>query len=137
MASFFNPPANIGDFALSGHADALEQNWHNYIAGAIQSRDAHLFYDESQDPTPETAPARKPVPWNGFPNSIWRWFNVDADPAGSDKAFAAADALRPFYYYIRNNRLGIGWWRPGRPAMRRLENGTLGARVVPFYRQQD
>ena len=137
MATYFRPPAGITDFDLSAKTAELKQAWHDYIGGTIHGRDGDLFYDPSNDPTPGTTPAKKPIPWNGFPNSIWRWFNADADPAGQAKAFAAADTLRPFFYYRRGGDTRIGWWKPGRPAMRRFENGALGADVIPSHRQQD
>jgi hypothetical protein len=137
MAIFFKPPAEIDDYAQSGQAAALRQNWHDFIAAQVRGRDRDLFYDESNDPAPGAAPARQPVPWNGFPRSIWEWFNADADPAGLTKAWEAAETLRPFFLFVRNGDLRFGWWKPGRPAMRRVENGQLGAEVVPGHRQQD
>ena len=97
MPPFYRPPADINDFdrrpALSA---ALRDNWSRFIAGVISGRatGGGLFYDAAVDPTPGTPPARQPVPWNGFPRSIWQWFNADADPAGKAKAFAAAETLR-------------------------------------------
>src|SRR5690349_13065673 len=138
MSMFYKPPAEIGDFDLSAaHADALKQGWNDFIAGQVAGRDAGRFYDAANDPAPATAAARLPVPWNGFPRSIAQWFNADADPAGMARALAAAETLRPFYVFVRNGSLGFGWWKPGRPALRRVENNQLGAPVVPFHRQQD
>jgi hypothetical protein len=137
MAIFFKPPAEINDFDLSAHSADLKQAWHDYIAGTVHDRDGHLFYDESQDPNPGTAPAKQPIPWNGFPRSIWQWFNADADPSGVDQALQAADTLRPFFLSVRNGGLRFGWWKPGRPAMRQVVNSQLGDPVVPGHRQQD
>ena len=97
MPPFYRPPADINDFdrrpALNA---ALRDTWSRFIAGVISGRatGGGLVYDAAVDPTPGTAPARQPVPWNGFPRSIWQWFNADADPAGKAKAFAAAETLR-------------------------------------------
>ena len=97
MTAFYRPPADINDFARRPSLTAaLSDNWHQYIEAAISGRaaDGGLFYDAAADPAPATAPARQPVPWNGFPRSIWQWFNADADPLGKEKAFAAAETLR-------------------------------------------
>ena len=97
MPPFYRPPADINDFdRRPALAAALRNNWHQFIADAISERatGGGLFYDAAADPTPGTTPARQPVPWNGFPRSIWQWFNADADPAGKAKAFASAEALR-------------------------------------------
>ena len=97
MAPFYRPPADIDDFnRRPALAAALRDNWHSFIATAISQRatGTGLFYDAAADPTPGTAPARQPVPWNGFPRSIWQWFNADADPSGKAKAFASAETLR-------------------------------------------
>jgi hypothetical protein len=96
MAPFYRPPADIDDYARRpALADTLRQDWHEFIAGTISERAASgLFYDAERDPTPEQPPARRPIPWNGFPRSIWQWFNADADPAGKSRALAAAETLR-------------------------------------------
>ena len=97
MPAFYRPPADIDDFARRPALEAaLRDNWHQFIQTSISRRATGngLFYDAATDPTPGTAPARQPVPWNGFPRSIWQWFNADADPAGKANAFAAAETLR-------------------------------------------
>lgn len=142
MADFYRPPADIGDFSRSQHAAQLRQNWHDYIGGAVASRDGGLFYDAFQDPAPGTQPAKLPIPWNGFPRSIWQWFNADADPNGPTKAYAAAETLRPITYRAVPNGLGqfnrqLQLLRPGMPPLRRIVNGALSTPVIPAYRQQD
>jgi hypothetical protein len=77
------------------------------------------------------------VPWNGFPRSIWNWFNVDSDPASEAKALAAAETLRPFTLVVRNGRLRFERWGAGSPPLRFVANSNLGAEVVPCHRQQD
>lgn len=96
MAPFYRPPADIDDFARRpALAATLRQDWHAFISGTISERAAGgLFYDAEFDPTPAQPPARRPIPWNGFPRSIWQWFNADADPAGKARALAAAETLR-------------------------------------------
>lgn len=96
MTPFYRPPADIDDFdRRPALAATLRQDWHEFIGGAISGRAAGgLFYDAAFDPTPDQPPARRPVPWNGFPRSIWQWFNADADPTGKARAFAAAETLR-------------------------------------------
>ena len=138
MAIFYTPPADIADFAESAtQAAALKQHWHDYIAGRFGQLDGGLFYDASNDPIPGTPVARKAITWNGFPQSIWRWFNADADPAGPAQAVAAAETLRPFTLLITSNGLATQKWTPNVPPLRRVENGQLGDPVVPFHRQQD
>jgi hypothetical protein len=96
MAPFYRPPADLDDFARRpALAPQLQQNWHDFISGIVSERAASgLFYDAEFDPAPDQAPARRAIPWNGFPRSIWEWFNGDADPAGKASAFAAAETLR-------------------------------------------
>jgi hypothetical protein len=96
MAPFYRPPADIDDFARRpALAETLRHDWHTFISGTIRERAASgLFYDAESDPTPADPPARRPIPWNGFPRSIWQWFNADADPDGKARAFAAAETLR-------------------------------------------
>ena len=138
MAVFFTPPANVGDFDESAtQGEALKQHWHDYIAGRFGQLDGGLFYDASNDPAPGTPATRKAITWNGFPQSIWRWFNADADPAGPAQALAAAETLRPFTMLITPNGLATQKWTPAAPPLRRFENGQLGDPVVPFHRQQD
>jgi hypothetical protein len=96
MAVFYRPPADIDDFSRRpALAQRLAQNWHDYISSGIAARASEngLFYDAEHDPDPATAAAKAPIPWNGFPRSIWQWFNADADPAGAGQAFAAAEVL--------------------------------------------
>jgi hypothetical protein len=97
VAIFYRPPADIDDFGRRpALAAALRQRWHDFIAESVAARaaDGGLFYDAANDPAPGTVPTRAPVPWNGFPRSIWQWFNADADPRGADLAFASAEALQ-------------------------------------------
>jgi hypothetical protein len=118
VAIFYRPPADIDDFSRRpALAAALRQRWHDFIASAVAERasEGGLFYDAADDPAPGVAPARAPLPWNGFPRSIWQWFNADADPQGADRAFAAAEVLQAF-------------------ATVRRPDGTL---VTLFQRQQD
>lgn len=77
------------------------------------SRPAYLLREH--DPLPSVAPARAPVPWNGFPRAIWQWFNADADPSGRERAFNAAEPLR----------------------LRTRISGASGISVSLFERQQD
>jgi hypothetical protein len=96
VSVFYRPPADIDDFARRpAHEAALRQRWHDYIGGIMARRAAEgrLFYDAANDPAPGTAAARAPIPWNGFPRSIWQWFNGDTDPAGPARAVAAAEVL--------------------------------------------
>jgi hypothetical protein len=96
MASLYQPPANIDDYSRRpALAAQLRQNWHDYIFTAIAKRDRNLFYNGLQDPLPTVAAKKVQVPWNAFPRSIWQWFNADSVPAGADRAFAAAEVLRP------------------------------------------
>jgi len=96
MPAFYQPPANIDDYSRRpALADQLRQNWSDYIGNAIASRDGNLFYDAAHDPAPAVDAAKIPVPWNGFPRSIWQWFDADNDPAGADRALAAAETLAP------------------------------------------
>ena len=117
MALFYRPPADIDDFGRRpALAATLRQNWHEFIAGAVSGRAASgLFYDAEFDPTPGQPPARRPIPWNGFPRSIWQWFNADADPTGKARALAAAETLRDL----------------GRVSL------PSGASIALFERQQD
>lgn len=142
MPAFYSPPANIDDFSRSAHQSELQDAWHDYIGARIALRDGNLFYDAFNDPAPATPPAQLPIPWNGFPRSIWQWFNADADPAGPAKALAAAETLRPFTYFAVPDgngglQLEVRTWSPGVPPLRRIVNGNLAGEVIPTYRQQD
>lgn len=102
MAIFYHPPANIDDYDRRPEelADRLRQSWHDFIAEAISDRDRGLFYDAATDQTPGAPSAPLPIPWNGFPRSIWQWFNADTDPDGPDRALAVAEILRPAMFFV-------------------------------------
>lgn len=138
MAVFYNPPANINDYdrrpALSA---ALKQDWHDFIAAGVGARDKGLFYDASNDPAPQAPANRVPISWNAFPRSIMNWFNGDSDPAGLDKALAAADVLRSVTAIITGGGVRFTSLTPQLPPLRRVENGTLGDQIFPLHRQQD
>lgn len=95
----YQPPANINDFARHPATEqALRQQWHQYIKRAISGLDRNLFYDADADPAPGVPPARAPIPWNGFPRSIWEWYGADADPNGPARAFATAETAAPLEF---------------------------------------
>jgi hypothetical protein len=97
MPAFYRPPADLNDFEMSQeHGPDLRSNWDRFIAEQMATRDQGLFYNAANDPLPGTVAARQPIPWNGFPRSIWQWFNGDSDPAGAARALAAAETLAPF-----------------------------------------
>jgi hypothetical protein len=95
MPVFSRPPADIDDFSRRpALATTLRERWDTFIGGAIRDVERGLFYDAATDPVPNVAPVRQPIPWNGFPRSLWQWFNADADPAGKADALAAVEVLR-------------------------------------------
>lgn len=98
------PPADIADFARSTAKEAeLRAAWHRYIGDAInkEAKAGHLFYDAAHDPEPQNAPAVAPIPWNGFPRTIWEWFNAETDDAMRPRALASAETLRPLGFLVR------------------------------------
>ena len=98
MSAFYRPPADIDDFSRRpALADTLRQNWDTFIGSTIRDAERGLFYDAATDPVPNVVPARQPIPWNGFPRSLWQWFNADADPAGKAQALAAVEVLREIF----------------------------------------
>jgi len=138
MAIFYLPPAGIGDFDESAtKAAALKQAWHDYIGGVFGSLDGGLFYDAANDPAPGVAVVTKAITWNGFPQSIWRWFNANAAIGGPAQAIACAEVMRPFTIVVRNGRRRTLTWTPTAPSLRKVVNNALGDAVVPFHRQQD
>lgn len=138
MAIFYHPPAGINDFDRSAaQAAQLKQNWHDFLNDAVQARDAGLFYNAANDPAPGVAAARQPVAWNGFPLSIWSWFNANASATGKQKALAAAETLLPFAVEIQGGQWAFVTVTNPAQRMRKLVNGALGDPLDLFHRQQD
>jgi hypothetical protein len=138
MAIFYHPPAGINDFDRSAtQAAQLKQNWHDFLNRQVEGRDAGLFYNPANDPAPGVAAARRPISWNGFPLSIWSWFNANANATGKRRALAAAETLRPFAIQIRDG--GASFVTVTNPAtrMRKVVGGALGDPLDLFHRQQD
>lgn len=89
------PPAGIDDFSRSQHADDLRNGWNQNISDTLaQVRDpssyklaSPLFYDQLADTSgvPDGAPV--PVPWNGFPLRLTKWYGA----ANDSEANAAAE----------------------------------------------
>ena len=81
------PPAGIDDFSRSQHADGLRNGWNQNISDTLaQVRDpasyplaSPLFYDQLADTSgvPDGAPV--PVPWNGFPLRLTKWYGAVND----------------------------------------------------------
>jgi hypothetical protein len=139
MAVFYLPPADIDDYRQhEATRDALAQDWHDFIANRIGRRNSGLFYDAFTDVSPGQPSAPQPISWNGFPRSIWEWFNADSDPAGPEQALAAAEVLRPTMFFISPDGVfqSTEPERLGSP-MRRVINGQLGDPVFVEHRQQD
>ena len=119
----YQPPANINDYARHPATEqALRQRWHDFIKGEVSGLDKHFFYDADADPAPGVPPARAPIPWNGFPRSIWEWYGADADPQGTARALATAEVVAPLEFL--DPRL-------------RFFRSSNGARVPLMARQQD
>src|SRR5262245_14933343 len=138
MAIFYHPPAGINDFDRSAtQAAQLKQNWHDFLNRQVEGRDAGLFYNSANDPAPGVTAARRPISWNGFPLSIWSWFNANASATGKRRALASAETLRPFAIQIRDG--GASFVTVTNPAtrMRKVVGGALGDPLDLFHRQQD
>jgi hypothetical protein len=98
MAVFYRPPADIDDYSRRpALAETLRDNWDTFIGDTIRGAERGLFYDAANDPVPNVVPVRQPIPWNGFPRSLWQWFNADADPAGRAAALAAVEVRREIF----------------------------------------
>jgi hypothetical protein len=97
-AALYRPPAAIDDFgrATAIAPDSLRTKWDEWVRqrlSKIQSsnRRSPLFYDHlSNAPAiPDSAPV--PVPWNGFPRRLDRWYGVTPAASGA-RALANAAA---------------------------------------------
>ncbi len=135
---FYQPPARIKDHERSSRAEDLAADWDAFIGSQMSERDKNLFYNAATDTSPGDPSPPTPIPWNGFPRSIWQWCNADSDPDGVERALLAAETLRPFVFARRNGRTQVITWREGDPPMF-YYNGTglLPDPVVLYDRQQD
>jgi hypothetical protein len=91
------PPAGIDDFSRSQRSEDLRSGWNQNISDILgQVRDpamytlaSPLFYDQLADTSgvPDGAPV--PVPWNGFPLRLTKWYGA----ANDAQANAAAEQM--------------------------------------------
>ena len=136
--AFYQPPARIDDYSRSPRAAELAADWDDHIGGLFRDRNRNLFYDAATDNSPGEPVGPAPVPWNGFPRSIWQFCNADSDPDGIERALLAAETLRPFVFVRSGGRTTTRTFRPGDPPMFYYDGqNLLPDPVVLFDRQQD
>jgi hypothetical protein len=157
-------PAGIDDFASSGEEPlraAFRELWNDpqggflgtYVAARL---DAPNYVDPRTQP-PVTEPV--PVPWNGFPKAMSRWFGDEEAPERRQPAEESADVLVQKLYFVHPSpqdpqsltvfscgshqlpfyaaRLGPVVADLARPRRMLTAGGAIGAEVKELYRQQD
>ena len=156
-------PAGLDDFGateaeLRTQFQTLWNDKNGDYLGAYVATAAKLpNYIDPRDKPPESDPT--PVPWNGFPKLISRWFGDETSDTAREQAEAGADTLATLVYWLQPgeddpDRLALKSCSPhqlpffaavygkhvlqlARP--RRLVNPdrSLGAEIVEQHRQQD
>lgn len=156
------PPSAIDDFGNTPEENDLRQTfikiWNDETKYMGEYAKADPRFPNYVDPRidPPTTGA-VPVPWNGFPKLLSRWFDDEASANGREEAEAAADVLVPKWSWLQPDGKGglsvfscaphqvayyasvLGAHVPQIARPRRFVNpdGTLGAELVEEYRQQD
>jgi len=153
----FQAPAGIDDLAASPELrDRFLALWNDNGDAGFLGRyvtDAAQVSPNYVDPRIE-APATEPVPipWNGFPRALSRWYNDELSTAAKEQAEATADVLTPVLSWVMPSRgqlrlfsaeahrvplFGAGAVPLARPLRKILPDNTLGAEVPQMRRQQD
>ena len=156
-------PAGLDDFdeTEAGLRTAFQKLWNDkdgsYLGAYVATAAKLPNYIDPRDKPPEGDPT--PVPWNGFPKLMSRWFGDETSDDAREQAEAGADALATLVYWLQPSaddpdKFSLKSCSPhqlpyfaeiygkhvlqlARP--RRLVNpdGTLGAEIVEKHRQQD
>ena len=165
----FRPPANQDDFAdRPADRDAFLELWNrrspdldsefNYMGDFVTLAALNPNYVDPREEPATGSPA--PVPWNGFPRLLSRFYSDQVSEAARAKAEEVADVLTPWLYWIWPNAQGEASLRNAvrhqlpffaaqlgisadmladiaRPLHAINPDETIGSAIPEFRRQQD
>ena len=147
-------PAGVIDFPdLPEKQRELEDTWNDQFMGAFTagaaSRSENYVNPSSEPPSSEASP----VPWNGFPRLLSRFYGDAQSDVAKARAEETADVLTEvlFWYDFASGRLletpahqlpfyiaaGIRGAKFARPLREILANDRIGNPIPMFRRQQD